>query len=159
MTVVFFSLFIVSIGIISLLQINEIANPLTDDIPDKINDLKETTGMNADAQFIRYYDEILTQSARNYAFTMDKKWEERYRQTEPLLDVKIKGAIDSGNKVVGHIFSNINEANTILVNLEYRAINLVNNGQHEDAIKILESEEYWNQKKIYELGLREYASL
>ena len=104
MTVVFFSLFIVAIGIISLLQINEIANPLTDDIPDKINDLKETTGMNADAQFIRYYDEILTQSARNYAFTMDKKWEERYRQTEPLLDVKIKGAIDSGNKVVGHIF-------------------------------------------------------
>lgn len=26
-------------------------------------------------QLMRYYDEVLTQSARNYAFTKDKKWE------------------------------------------------------------------------------------
>jgi len=158
-TVLSFSMIILAIGLISISQINEIAEPITTDIPKSINDLAETSHLDGHAQFIRYYDEVLTQSARNYAFTTDKKWAERYRQAEPLLDAHIKDAIEQGKEIDKQIFSNIDTANLLLVEMEYRSIDLVNNGQNEDAIKILESEEYWNQKKIYEDGLRSYATL
>ena len=158
-TVFSFSMIIVSIGLISISQINEIAEPITTDIPNSINDLTGTSHLDGHAQFIRYYDEVLTQSARNYAFTMDPKWEERYRQAEPLLDTHIKDAIEQGKEIDKQIFSSIDTANLLLVEMEYRSINLINDGQNQDAIKILESEEYWNQKKIYEDGLRKYASL
>ena len=78
-TVLSFSMIIVAIGLISVSQINEIAEPITTDIPNSINDLAETSRLDGHAQFIRYYDEVLTQSARNYAFTTDKKWEERLK--------------------------------------------------------------------------------
>ena len=41
-------------------------------------------------QLMRYYEEVLTQSARNYAFTQDKKWEQRYITIEPESDKIIK---------------------------------------------------------------------
>jgi len=158
-TVLCFSMIILFIGLISISQINQIAEPLANDIPNSINELTYTSELDGHAQFIRYYDEVLTQSARNYAFTMDPKWEERYRQTEPLLNAHIKDAIEQGKEIDKQIFSNIDTVNLLLVEMEYRSIDLVNNGQNQDAVKLLESEEYWNQKKIYEDGLRSYASL
>jgi len=32
---------------------------------------------------MRYYEEVLAQAARNYAFTGNKKWEQRYRMLGP----------------------------------------------------------------------------
>jgi len=157
-TVLCFSIIILFIGFISISQINQIADPLTMDIPNSINELTKSSQLDGHAQFIRYYDEVLTQSARNYAFTTDPKWEERYREAEPLLDEHIKDAIEQGREIDKQIFSSIDTANLLLVEMEYRSIDLVNDGQNQDAIKLLESEEYWNQKKIYEDGLREYSS-
>ncbi|MCH7969150.1 MAG: PAS domain S-box protein [Thaumarchaeota archaeon] len=157
-TVLCFSTIILFMGLISISQINQIAEPLKNDIPNSINELTHTSELDGHAQFIRYYDEVLTQSARNYAFTTDPKWEKRYREAEPLLDAHIKDAIEHGKEIDKQIFSSIDTANLLLVEMEYRSIDLVNDGQNQDAIKLLESEEYWNQKKIYEDGLREYSS-
>ncbi len=41
--------------------------------------------------------------------------------------------------------------------MEYASIELVNNGQVEEAIKILESERYWDQKRVHEQYLVDYA--
>jgi len=42
--------------------------------------------------------------------------------------------------------------------MEYRAIELVNNNQVAEAVKLLESMEYWDQKEIYDNGLKDYAT-
>jgi len=145
------------IGHISLFQLNRIAGPLNTDIPESIEVISKTSYLDGLAQFIRYYNEVLTQSARNYAFTRDKKWEKRYRDVEPKLDKIIKEAIDKGEDGNREFFSNVDKANLALVEMEYKSIELVNKRRAKEAIKILESGKYWDQKEIYEQGLRDYV--
>ena len=58
-----------------------------------VADVANSAALNSAAQFIRYYDEVLTQSARNCAYTLDyDKWHTRYEDNAPLLDEKIKEA-------------------------------------------------------------------
>lgn len=145
------------VGYISLNQLSKIAQPLNVDIPKSIKEIIETSHLDGLAQFIRYYDEVLTQSARNYAFTQDKKWEQRYRGVEPKLYKIIKEAIEKGDEKDKEFFSSVDKANLALVDMEYKSIELINNGQVEQAVKILESGEYWDQKVIYEQSFRDYV--
>lgn len=119
--------------------------------------LEEMEKTSLQAQLIRYYDEVLTQSARNYAFTQDKKWEERYQKIKPILGELITDTINHGDEEDKRIFHDINMANIALVKMEYDSLELVNNGQSEVAIQILESSEYWEQKKIYQKGIEDYV--
>jgi methyl-accepting chemotaxis protein len=146
------------VGYVSLNQLYKIAQPLSKCIPDSINIVATTAHIDSLAQFIRYYDEVLTQSARNYAFTQNKKWKEKYRAVEPKLDKTIKEAVELGDKKDKEFFLSVDEANMVLVGMEYRSIKLVDTGQAAQAVKVLESNEYWDQKKIYEKGLRDYIS-
>ena len=152
-----FTLLVGIIGYVSLLQLRIIEKPFNKDIPNSIEKLSETSHLDGLAQFIRYYDEVLTQSARNYAFTQSKKWEQRYRNIEPKLDKIIKEAIRKGEPKDKEFFLSVDVANLSLVEMEYKSIEYVNNGQKEKAIEILESKEYWKTKKIYEQGLKNYV--
>ena len=151
------SLLVLFIGYFSLYQIEKIAAPLSKDVPASIDELNKAGHLDSLAQFIRYYDEVLTQSARNYAFTQNEKWEQRYRDAEPQLDRIIKESIEIGDEKDKEFFKSIDESNLALVKLEYQSIDFVNKGKPEEAVKILEGSEYWNQKKIYEQGLRDYV--
>jgi len=151
------AMWVAVVGHISLYQLNQIADPLSSDIPESVELISKTSYLDSLAQFIRYYDEVSTQSARNYAFTQDKKWEQRYKDVEPKLHSAIKEAIDKGEEKDREFFSNVNKANHALVEMEYKSIELVNNGQTEEAIKILESNRYWDQKRIYKQGLGDYV--
>jgi len=126
-----------AVGILCLHQLHRIAEPLRRDIPEKVAQLSASSQLDGLAQFIRYYDEVLTQSARNYAFTQDKKWEQRYRDVEPELDRTIKEAIEKGDTWDKEFFCSIDQANLALVKMEYEAIELVNKGQAEKANEIL----------------------
>lgn len=158
-TMVIFCLMIVLFGYISLIQFSMIAEPLYKDIPENITKLAKTSNLDSKAQLIRYYDEVLTQSARNYAFSQEKKWEERYNTIVPKLDKQIKDVIDLGDIQDKTIFSNINNANLALVEMELQSMELVNEDNVEEAIKILDSDEYWKQKRIYAEGLEGYGLL
>jgi len=149
---------IVIIGYFTIIQLQNITMPLLTDIPHSIQEISTQSQLDGDAQLIKYYDEVLTQSARNYAFTQDKKWEERYKAIEPELDKTIKDAITEGDKTEKEFFSSVDKANLALVEMEYKSIDFVNNGQASEAVKILESDDYWKQKKIYEQGLRDYVA-
>ena len=144
------------VGFSSLYQINRISKPLNEGIPAGVKEVADTSHLNSLAQVIRYYDEVLTQSARNYAFTQDKKWEKRYRDVEPELDRVIKEAIERGDEKDKEFFSSIDKANIALVEMEYQSIQFVDDGQSEKAIEILESDKYWDEKRIYEKGLVDY---
>lgn len=146
-----------AVGFACLYQLHRIAGPLRKDIPEAVRAMSESSHLDGLAQFIRYYDEVLTQSARNYAFTQDKKWQRRYRDVEPELDSTIKEAIEKGSEHDKEYFSSVDQANLALVELEYQALELVDNGQAEKAIALLEGREYWRQKQIYEQGLRDYV--
>jgi len=103
---------------------------------------------------IRYYDEVLTMSARMAAFTHKNHWIKRYNDTvEPLDKVieKVKvlfpGLIED--------LTTIDIANQTLIKFEIEAIELVKQQKFDKAQKILFSNEYMKNKKYYADGLQE----
>lgn len=104
---------------------------------------------------MRYYEEVLAQSARNYAFTGDEKWEQRYRMLHPESDKLLKKAIETADKKDKEFFLAMDKANLDLVEMETKALELVNNDQASEAIKLLESDEYERRRKILRDGLTE----
>ena len=86
---------------------------------------------------IYYYDEVLTQSARNYAFTQDKKWEKRYRESEPKLIATLEEALADGDHTDKEFLESIKKANLKIVEMEYRSIEHVNSGQTQQADRMI----------------------
>jgi len=152
------AMWVAVVGHISLYQLNQISDPLSDDIPESVKSINKTVYLDGLAQFIRYYHEVSTQSARNYAFTQDKKWKQHYKDIWPELDRVIKEANEKGGEKDRGFFSTIYKVNHTLTEMENKSIELVDNGQPEEAIKILESSKYWDQKKIFEQDLGDYVS-
>ena len=153
-----FGILISLFGGISYYQLSILSSPLNNEIPLQIKELQMKSDLDAHAQLIRYYDEVLTQSARNYAFTLDEKWKQRYFETIPLLDAAILYSIEYGNETEQTFFQSVNTSNLILIEMEEEAIALATNGNSEQSIEILQSAEYWEQKTIYEKGLRDYVT-
>lgn len=141
-----------------IFQLKNILNLAEKEIPIAIEELSKNSSLDNLAQTIRYYDEVLTQSARNYAFTGDKKWKERYYLVVSDLDQKIKEAIEKGDNTEKEFFALINDSNLALVTMEEKAFFLVESNKSEEAIKILESTEYQTQKEIYNKGFLEYLN-
>lgn len=152
------SMWVAVVGHISLYQIKQISEPLSDDIPECLELISNISYVNSSAQSIRYYKEVLTQTARNYAFTKDKKWQQRYWEIEQEFDKTVKQAIKKGEEKDRDFFSTIDQINRTLTEMENESIKLVNSGQPEKAIKILESGEYWHQIEIFEKNLGDYVS-
>jgi hypothetical protein len=141
----------------TLNELKKITESFEKNLPEKVQSLVNASREDDLSKLIRYYDEVLTQSARNYAFTQDKKWETRYRNIEPKLDAAIKEAIQGGDQVDSAFFSNVDKANLALVKMEYASIELVNSSRAEGAVKILEGGDYWTQKALYAKGLDDYV--
>ncbi|MBI4894826.1 MAG: HAMP domain-containing protein [Candidatus Aenigmarchaeota archaeon] len=146
------------LGAVAIDQIEAIQRPINEEIPASLRSINETSHLDSTAQFIRYYDEVLTQSARNYAFTGDVGWRDRYDRYSHDLDRAIKSAIDLGDEKDRDLFRKIDQSNLYLVEMETTSMDLVSDGRAEEAISILDSDIYWGNKSVYESGLREYVS-
>ncbi|MBI5697746.1 MAG: hypothetical protein HZC29_04490, partial [Thaumarchaeota archaeon] len=144
-------------GIIGFLKIENSLTFVETDTKSSLDDLKTASHLNNLAVLMRYYDELLTHAARNYAFTSDEKWATIYYDSEPKLDKTIQDAFYIGSKNEKQVFTEINQANVILVELEHQAINLVKEGKPSDAVAILESGKYWDAKQLYSQALDKYS--
>ena len=144
-------------GIIGFLKVENSLSHIGSDTKSSIGDLRAASHRNNLAVFMRYYDELLTQAARNYAFTSDEKWYAIYYDSEPKLDKAIQDALTTGSQKEKSLFDTINKANLLLVDLEHRSINLVKDGKPSEAIVLLESDDYWNAKKLYRDALEQYS--
>ena len=148
-------IFIGIVGIISIFQIDNTLNQLI--LVDKnIKNLNQSQNLLSYAINIKYYDEVLTQSARNYAFTENDKWKLRYFEIEPILSKELSTALSLGSNIEREFFIQVDEANNNLVEMELNAIKLVENGNSKEAISVLESEKYWKHKENYQNSLIKY---
>jgi len=109
------------------------------------------------AEMMQYYEEVLSQAARNYAFTSDKKWEQRYIEFEKLSDKLLKDAIKKADSSDKEFFFKMDVSNQKLVKMEYLAIDFVNDNKSKHAIEFLESEEYLQERKVLAGGLETFV--
>lgn len=148
---------LIIVGFLTFNQLNIIAKPINNQIPKQIQKLSENSTLENLSQSIRYYDEVLTQSARNYAFTKNVKWKNRYLETVPKLDIDINKAIELGDSADKKTFQETNIANQSLIRMEEDSIRFVDKNMEKQAISILDGKEYWAQKEIYSSALKEFA--
>jgi signal transduction histidine kinase len=104
---------------------------------------------------IIYLDEVLTMSARMAAATGDLSWETRYRRSEPQLDAAIKKAIQLAPETYERYAAQTDVANIKLVEMENRAFQLVRQGSSHQALALLLSDAYKEQKQIYAEGMKQ----
>ncbi len=149
--VVLFSAYLIWVGY----RINRYINS---ELPLAINEVKKASELDNVAQLIRYDDEVLTQSARNYAFTGEKKWSDRYNEFVPKLDLRIKQAIEDGDQEDKMIFESINDANLALVDFEVKSMAYVDADILSSAQEVLNSDEYGRQKAIFKAGIDKYLA-
>ena len=150
-----FALFIISIGVLTIFELeNTLVSLIL--LDDSITDLQLSEKLLLHAVNIKYYDEVLTQSARNYAFTGDEKWKLRYLENEPFLSNELSHALELGTDIEKNFFNEIDVANKKLVEIELQSIKLVETGDLDQAAQILDSPEYLQTKANYEIGLEKY---
>ncbi len=157
--VVVAAVLVVFLGYALLGQLKKMAQPLYNDIPQSIEMLDKALYLDHLAGNIIYYDEVLTQAARNYAFTGDYKWKQRYLDVEPELDRIIKFALERSSDTDKDNFKKVDTANIALLDMEHRAIDLVDEGEREEAIKILEGENYTQEKNNYKTAIQSYREI
>ena len=141
------------VSVVSFKQLRKVEGPLTRDIPSGLSEIEKTSRLDSLAQRIRYFDQVLTESARNYALAGDRKWKYRYKNIEPQLDEIIKEAIQNGDEDDKKTFSGIQKVKVASAKLEYDSIAAMDNSDRKQAIDILESEEYWQLKEEYKKAL------
>ncbi|MFH1790850.1 MAG: PAS domain-containing sensor histidine kinase [Candidatus Omnitrophota bacterium] len=144
-------------GVMSLSRLAEIAKPIRTEIPGLLETVSNASQLDILSQHIRYYGEVLTQSARNYAMTRDARWRERYGDAEPKLEKAIQAALAKGDEDDKKFFADIEASNTALVEMDYEAIGLAEKGDSLRAMNILEGKPYAVQKHFYEQGLKDYV--
>ncbi|MBU2898097.1 hybrid sensor histidine kinase/response regulator [Vibrio hepatarius] len=105
--------------------------------------IKQTT------QDIIYFDEVLTMSARMYAFTQHPHWEERYFETADRLDNALQKAKSLEPKVK-EVIDATAHTNEQLIAIEMRAIELVKKQRYSDAQSLLLNNKYSIIKAEYE---------
>jgi len=147
---------IIAIGTAAYLDFNKNLPQALSKIKESSDELIDLSDSHELAHSIKYYDEVLTQSARNYAYTGDLKWRERYTSNEPILDSLIKQAMQKNDETVRNLFLSVDEANIMLIGLEYQSLRLVDEGMNEDAQNLLESEEYLLHKGRYTQALQSF---
>jgi PAS domain S-box-containing protein len=102
---------------------------------------------------IRYLDEVLTMSARMFAYTADNEWKNRYDKHIDLLDEKL--AFISTDDEVKKLISLTDNGNKKLIKFEKKAFLFISQDNSQKAQLILNSKEYFHHKKEYTNGLNE----
>jgi diguanylate cyclase (GGDEF)-like protein len=113
-----------------------------------------------DVERIRYYDEVLTGSARLAASTGDVSYQRRYHDRAPELDAVIAEALRVARspQAIAAI-KQTDAANRALVKMEERSFTLDNQGREDAALLLLTSPRYLEQKQVYAQGFNRAISI
>jgi serine/threonine protein kinase/CHASE3 domain sensor protein len=106
---------------------------------------------------ILYLDEVLTNSSLLAAATGDPRWETRYRQYLPELDIAINQAVELVPAAKAEL-TDVADANAALVRLEDQAFALVRDKQAAQAGELLNGDEYRHNKHEYADGLASFSN-
>ena len=102
------------------------------------------------AQEIIWLDEVLTQSLRNYIYTQDPRWQQRYDSAALQLDEVIATAQENATDADSQaLFAEQEIANAQLVDLEAEAFALAQRNRSAAAIALVEGPEYQRWKEAY----------
>lgn len=136
--------------------INDATKIIQTSIPEQIRMLNQSILTRYLAEQTVYYDEVLTQSVRNYAFTEDNYWQGRYLNYEALLEDIITRSLQQGSEEDIKNFQQLQNINEDLLTIESKSFVLVDAGEGVAAIQLLNSDNYAKLKEDYLASIKDY---
>ncbi|MCA9302373.1 hypothetical protein H6802_03505 [Candidatus Nomurabacteria bacterium] len=118
-----------------------------------INQLERAGKLDFVIEEIKYHDEVLTQSARNYIFTQNTTWKDNYQEHAASLERIFEEAQNLQDASVNDFINKISASNAKLVELELKAIAYADEGNYYMAQQTIDSEEYFFYKNEYSEAL------
>ena len=115
--------------------------------------------INEWSHWLIYYDEVLTNSARNYVFTNDIKWKNRYDKTLKDLNILIALILSKSQSKDLKLFKEFDKVNSELAIMEKSSFEAINRKNHLLAISILDSKKYDFYKVKYKSLIQKYLEL
>lgn len=106
---------------------------------------------------IRYYDEVLTMSARLGALTGAPEWERRYEDVVPLLDQALARALEL-SPASREPLDQVDDHNQRLIAAERQAFALARADRREEAVALVLGEAYEVDKRRYAAGLERFMA-
>lgn len=106
---------------------------------------------------IRYYDEVLTMSARMAALTGAPDWERRYEGVAPLLDQALARALELSPASRDHL-DQVDDHNQRLIAAERQAFALARADRREEAVALLFGGAYDRDKISYAAALKHFVA-
>ncbi|CAH0525356.1 response regulator [Vibrio hippocampi] len=101
---------------------------------------------------LKYFDDVMTSSVLSYAFSSDEKWLDRYYEYEPKLTELINALLANKTSGDAEVVADLEQVNLDLVDFEMRAIDLVQAGRRQEAMELINGEDYLLRKNQY-MGL------
>ena len=104
---------------------------------------------------IRYLDEVLTTSARLTAESGDLRYRERYQRHEPELRTLLESTLDglASTDPARPVTAKTEQANRRLLAMEEEVFRLTEAGARGEALAVLNTPAYREQKRIYSNGI------
>jgi signal transduction histidine kinase len=149
---------ILMLVVLMFYRLDQFTNNKQSTVSTEIEALSQKQYIKQLAERTQYYDEVLTQSCRNYAFTSQAKYKERYRSNVKALDAIIAAALQNAETEDLQNFQKVHSANEALVAMEDKAFQLVDQGLADSAQALLDSDQYNLEKERYEDGFRTYIN-
>lgn len=137
-------------GAIALAAVGTVTYSAIEQIRARLVSVSASQQQLSRAQQIMWLDEVLTQSMRNYVFTQDSRWQERYDfYFAPLENLIIAAQADAADPKIQALFDQQKLLNDKLAALETDALALLQRGQAEQALALLDGVEYQQAKTAY----------
>ncbi|ANQ51640.1 response regulator [Flammeovirga sp. MY04] len=107
---------------------------------------------------IIFCDEVLTTSTKIAALTSEKKWEEKYKRYEAVLDNAIVKALEMDTKgEFEALLKGTEAANKKLIDIESKFFQLIRDGKAEEASQLLNSRAYLDNKVRYADTMEDFS--
>jgi PAS domain S-box-containing protein len=150
------SLLTASAGFWGMYQLRKITVPLEKNVPLSIKQLYSNQEIERTMARIRYLDEALTQSIRNYILTGNVQWKQRYNVFKPEMDNALRQVTGISGDDLKPLFKRIEAVENSRAKVERRAMALVDNNRQRKAMTLLESTEYWEKQSSVESGVQDF---
>lgn len=156
LTIIFIIIVVFSLGILSFFNSEKFSTPNKSISYKSIETKFEISEWS---HWLIYYDEVLTQSARNYAYTKELKWKVRYDSTLKDLYKLIKLILAKSSDKELQIFKKFDQVNSELAILEAKSFDAIVKNDQTKAIAILDSKRYESYKIKYQGLIKKYLEV
>jgi PAS domain S-box-containing protein len=143
-------------GYWGLYQLKTVSNLLNTEVVSGIQEYQSSAKVDEQARQIRYVQEVMVQSVRNYAFTGEKKWEQRYYAFRPEMAILLTSLGRNVDLPSHGLFQIVIQARQEQLKIESTVLRQVKAQRRKDALALISAPQYSKLERAVANALRDF---